>query len=351
MTVSGGGGRGEPTLVEHVLGLGGTRAQVEGLDDDELIALAGDLALTRGLDLDLAGLSARCGVDEDRIRALYASIGLPADTLPGFGSGDVELVSLATVDPTGIVDQVANELLRVAGTSLRRLAEAAVAAYVQDIEGANIERGEDPRVLADTNHASSALIVAFAATLGTMYRHHMWLAVQQQRSGQDGVATRELTRAAVGFVDLVGYTRMSRTLEPAALRELLDGFERRAFEVATTHRGRVVKSIGDEVMVTAPTIEAVARIVLDLVAAFGGEPHTRPRGGISAGEVLFRLGDLYGPVVNVAARLAAVASPGEVLTDVGVVDPAALSLQAAGPRELKGFDGPIEVYSVGLAAP
>ena len=99
-------------------------------------------------------------------------------------------------------------------------------------------------------------------------------------------------------------------------------------------------------MFTAPDLESVAAIALDLVTSFGEEPSTRPRGGISAGEVMFRLGDLYGTVVNTAARLVDAASPGQVLTDVDSLDATHLALTPDGTRELKGFDGAIEVWAV-----
>ena len=172
------------------------------------------------------------------------------------------------------------------------------------------------------------------------------VAVRDQRSGQDGIAARDLIRVGIGFVDLVGYTSISRTMSPNELMALVEDFERRAFEVAAQRGGRIVKSIGDEVMIAAPDHETVASIAMALVSGFGDDPATRPRAGVSAGEVVFRLGDYYGPVVNVAARLAAVAAPGEILTDVGERGSGRVTLTPAGRRELKGFDDPVEVWSV-----
>jgi adenylate cyclase len=116
------------------------------------------------------------------------------------------------------------------------------------------------------------------------------------------VADRELARLAIGFVDLVGSTTMQAALDPAALGEQVSQFEARAFDVTTAGGGRLVKFIGDEIMVAAIDPVAGVRIVGDLVAAFT-EDGTQPRGGLVFGEVLFRHGDYYGPVVNLAARL------------------------------------------------
>ena len=336
-------------LVEHLIRLGASEAQVAGLDDHALIGLAGDLALGDGLDLTLAELAGRSGVSVERAGEIYRTLGLDVDGLAGFGQGDVELISLWATDESGVVDELAEELLRVAGTSVRRLAEATVAAYVQDVENHPGRRGLDPVELADLNMFSSGLVLTFADTLGTVFRHHMWSAVRRQRSDQQGVAQPELIQAGVGFVDMVGYTPISQRLQPEELMALLDDFERRAFEVATEHGGRIVKSIGDEVMVASSDLESVATIALALVESFGGDPANRPSGGVSAGHVMFRMGDLYGPIVNVAARLADVASPGEVLTDLAMADTETIALRSAGSRTLKGFDEPVDVWSVGLS--
>jgi class 3 adenylate cyclase len=90
------------------------------------------------------------------------------------------------------------------------------------------------------------------------------------------------------------------------------------------------------------------RIVADLVAAFTDDG-TQPRGGLVFGEVLFRHGDYYGPIVNLAARLVDAAIPGEALVDRTVVE--ALKdddqvFEPAGRRMLKGFDEPVAVWSL-----
>ncbi len=272
-------------------------------------------------------------------------MGLRTDELAGFGDGDITLTRLIVEDTSGIVDTVGPQLLRVAGSSLSRLAEATVAAYVQDVE----DRDDATRDLiaeADQNAVASMLVLVLGDALPTVFRHHMWTAIHRQREAQSGIAAPEIVRLAVGFVDLVGFTSMSRFATPADLIATVEDFERRAFEVAHQRGGRIVKSIGDEVMIAASDVDTVAAIALDLIGSSGDDPAVAPRGGVSAGEVLFRLGDYYGSVVNLASRLTAEAVPGEVLTDVPPSPSAGMSIQPAGRRSLKGFDDPIAVWSV-----
>lgn len=336
----------DPSLEDFVRSRGATAAQMQGLDDNDLIGLAGDLAASSGQDLDLGQLAESGGTDVETVRRLYNAVGLDVDSLAGFGESDVALLNLFTSDPSGIVEHAADELLRVAGVSLRRLAEATVAVYVQDIENEpGLDRGDLIR-LAEMNSLASELLVDFAERVGMLFRHHMWVAVHQQRTGQREVLEPQLMRAGIGFVDLVGYTPISGRLGPGDLAAYIDSFERKAFDIAHSHGGRVVKSIGDEVMFTAPDLDATARIALNLVRSFGEDHGTAPRGAISGGDVMFRLGDFYGPVVNLAARLVDAAESGQVLTDVGSSGSDVIDLDSAGSRDLKGFDQPVDVFVV-----
>ena len=73
-----------------------------------------------------------------------------------------------------------------------------------------------------------------------------------------------------------------------------------------------------------------------------------PRGGVCFGDVIARHGDYYGKVVNLASRLAELAIPGEVLVDSDTAASASgsIAFRPAGYRLLKGFDNPIEVFSL-----
>ncbi len=108
---------------------------------------------------------------------------------------------------------------------------------------------------------------------------------------------------------------------------------------------RIVQSIGDEVMIASDDHATTTKIALELIASFAGHESIQPRRGVGAGEVLVRLGDYYGPIANMAARLVDVAAPGEVLTDRAPSATDEVELRPAGTRELKGFDHPAPVWS------
>ncbi len=339
----------DPHLVAYLTDLGASPEQLADLGDDDLIGVAGDLQLAAGLGLDLDALAHETGCSADDVRSVYGMLGLQPEDLAGFGEGDVALVSLITADASGVIDEVGTQILRVAGTVLARLAEACVAAYVQDVELQG-DVAPDLIAMANQNAMATSLALALGDHLPTVFRHQMWTAVRRQRVLQAGVADREIVRLAIGFVDLVGFTSLSRLASPAELIGTIEEFERRAFESASRHGGRIIKSIGDEVMIAASDATVVATIALDLIDSIGDDPSVSPRGGVSAGEVLFRLGDYYGPVVNLAARLASEAVPGEVLTDQPAMNSPDLLAQPAGRRSLKGFDEPVAVWTIAPAS-
>jgi len=334
----------EPRLLAHLAKLGATDAQTSDLDDDDLIGLAGDLQLGSGLPLTLDDVARQAGCEREDVRAIYEGLGLRVDDLAGFGDGDVALVSLVAHDTSGIIETVGTQILRVAGSALSRLAEATVAAYVQDVEHRDDAR--DLIAEADQNAFASTLVLVLGDMLPTVFRHHMWTSVRRQRVAQHGIADPEVVRMAVGFVDLVGFTSFSRFASPAELIATIEDFERRAFETAHRLGGRIVKSIGDEVMIAASDARTVSAIACELIDTTGDDPSVAPRAGVSAGDVLFRLGDYYGPVVNLASRLTAEAVPGEVLTDQSTDVGPDMALQPAGRRTLKGFAEPVRVWTV-----
>ena len=120
----------------------------------------------------------------------------------------------------------------------------------------------------------------------------------------------------VGFADLVSYTRLSRRLAQRDLGRLVQRFEGLAADVVTTGGGRVVKTVGDEVLFVADNPVSGAVIALSLSEQFGADellPEVRV--GLAHGPVLRSLGDVYGSTVNLASRLTAIAQPGTVMTD------------------------------------
>ncbi|WP_209325321.1 adenylate/guanylate cyclase domain-containing protein [Brevibacterium renqingii] len=121
---------------------------------------------------------------------------------------------------------------------------------------------------------------------------------------------------AVGFIDLVSFTRLSQQMEPRQLANMVQEFQGMAYNIVATGGGRVIKTVGDEVFFAASTPLAGAEIAMTLMERVtAAEDLPQARVGFVWGRVLSRLGDIFGSSVNLAARLTAVADPGTIFTD------------------------------------
>ncbi|MCC3768858.1 adenylate/guanylate cyclase domain-containing protein [Streptomyces sp. UNOC14_S4] len=123
-------------------------------------------------------------------------------------------------------------------------------------------------------------------------------------------------RLAVGFADLVGFTRLTRRLEEEELGELVEAFETTAADLVAAHGGRLIKTLGDEVLYAADDAGTAAEIGLRLIETMTHD-ETMPelRVGMAFGTVTTRMGDVFGTTVNLASRLTSIAPKDAVLVD------------------------------------
>jgi class 3 adenylate cyclase len=167
-------------------------------------------------------------------------------------------------------------------------------------------------------------------------------------SGSDG-STRGFL-----FSDLRGYTHLVDTRGAVEASHLLGRYRAIVREVVTHHGGAEIKTEGDSFYVVLPSASSALRCGLDILSACkepadGGEAIGLGI-GIHAGESVAHEGDFVGSAINIAARICALASPGEVLV-TGTIRELTRSIVPAGfvfvgRRRLKGLDQPVEVFRV-----
>lgn len=165
----------------------------------------------------------------------------------------------------------------------------------------------------DTAAHLEALASDLEQLLVYSWRRQFAAAVDQLTNDLGSASTGAL---AVGFADLVSYTRLTQRLQQRELGVLVERFEGLTSDVVTAGGGRVVKMVGDEVLFAAGDPFSAAIIALSLSEAMAVDdvvPDVRV--GFAHGLVLRRLGDVYGPTVNLASRLCSLAQPGVVVTD------------------------------------
>src|SRR3954447_8957881 len=219
-----------------------------------------------------------------------------------------ELVKLGILSP----DRQA-ALVRTWGRSFARLAEWQTT-LLTDIA----LESDDP--VAQITELASEVLPRVESLQSYVWRRH--LASAGARLMAADAAGSSTSRLAVVFVDIVGFTSRSKELGDSELVQWLEYFEGACSGLVVDHGGRVIKNIGDEVLFVAEDAARAADAALTMTAR-GSDPDDdfpEVRAGLAFGDVVSRLGDVFGPTVNVAARLTSVARPGSVLVDEGAHD-------------------------------
>ena len=170
-----------------------------------------------------------------------------------------------------------------------------------------------------------------------------------QGPGGDGYA-RDI--ATVAFVDLAGFSAITEVYGDTSAIELLQLFETMVAEALDGH-GPPIKWIGDEAMLGLPDPEAALRVLGRLLPACRAEARLPlVKAGVSHGPVIRRGSDLFGATVNLAARIAGVAAPGQMLATQPVADAAAaqgIALRPLDPVTLRSVATSVPLFAIELA--
>ena len=319
------------------------RAQSEGW----LPLLALDRLVTPGRAAhDVAEVATLAGADEDRLRSLWRAVGFP-DVPVGlrvFTDADVEAARLALDGAFARRADFGTVLrhVRVISSAMARVAAVLAENYGDTVRALRAE-GVDDETIAwwiVEGFAAEELTTLLVYTARLQLRAAAWRRMSLDAAPDIAVA--------IGFADLAGYTELSAELDPARLTEFVDTWEELAYDTVARHGGRVVKTIGDEVMFAGLSAQ-VARIAVALRDEAGALDLPAVRSGIASGMVVARDGDYYGPVVNLASRLSEIAPPGGIYASASLRGDLAsddsFSWSAAQTHSLRSI-GPVPVYSL-----
>ena len=162
--------------------------------------------------------------------------------------------------------------------------------------------------------------------------------------GQTGIAS-------IMFTDIVDSTALAAAVGDIAWSRIIKHHLDQMARLVTDHGGRMVKSLGDGTLCSFPSASAAltaARRIQQRMEAAESEPRLRLRIGIHTGDIVEAQGDYLGTVVNKAARITAVARPGEIrvsdATRAMVGSASGLEFSARETVSLKGFEGEHGLY-------
>ena len=303
-------------------------------------------------------LSAQTGIPLELLMVVREVFGFaephPEDTLHHNELSVVPLLQLQL--SKGFHPVVIERWLRVYGDSLRRIAEAEAAWWNSEVEMAllasGMTEGEMLQAQADLGSQMTPLIEQVLLAIYHGQQEHTWsqVFVEHVESAleQAGLYRRLDRPPAMCFLDITGYTRLTEERGDEAAAELaarLAGLVRRS---SLEHGGTPVKWLGDGVMFYFREPKDAVLAALEMAEVVGRQGLPPAHVGIHAGPVVFQEGDYFGRTVNLAARIAEYARPGEVLVTQEVVDAAdggPVAFTEIGPVELKGIPGPLRLHT------
>jgi class 3 adenylate cyclase/pimeloyl-ACP methyl ester carboxylesterase len=159
--------------------------------------------------------------------------------------------------------------------------------------------------------------------------------------------------AIILFTDLADSTALTARLGDARARDVLRAYERIVRDALHTHRGAEVKALGDGFMATFSSASRALDCAVAMQRVFAtthqAEFPMRVRIGLNAGEPVAEAQDLFGTAVNLAARIAAHATPGQILVSDVVRQLAAgktFTFTPQSPTTLRGFEDPVQLHEV-----
>jgi adenylate cyclase len=311
-----------------------------------------DLFPPRGETRSLEEAAELSGLEPALVERIWTSVGFPAPSGDEVSDDDLQLLRyIAAALGAGFPLVAFLQLVRVYGQALARIADAEVRLFHLYVHEPLIQDGVPNLEMAEEMEGLARELLPLASPI----MDHVHQRYLQHFLDQDIVGHMELevetggdldlgrVRVAIAFADLAGYTRLT---EEAGEEEAVDIIERFVEAVQDTlpDDARVIKTIGDEVMIVGSDASAV----LDWAVGFQQLQKERPlpRIGIHQGLTLYRDGDYYGRAVNLAARVGARAAGGEVLVTRPLVEAAGahLEFEHIGEVKLKGFSESTELF-------
>jgi adenylate cyclase len=312
-------------------------------------AIAGD-----GPRYSAREIATRSGLGLELALAFRAALGIPyGDDLDERVGTDADLD--AAIRTKAILDAgfPVEEMLRnarVVGMATARVAEANRELVVRNLTSP----GDDERQLAERLVGT----VEFLLPMGTEFLDYAFQANLLEQVKRDVIGATDLASGDIGgvvertvcFADLVEFTSLGEEIAPEELGAVVGRFEELATGTAAAPV-RLVKTIGDAVMLVSPEAEPLVTQALALVAAAVAEGDQFPvlRAGIATGPTLPQSGDYYGRSVNLASRITGIARPGSVLIDTPTreaIGEDRFTYSFAGERKLKGIDARQKLFRV-----
>lgn len=299
-------------------------------------------------------IARRTGLEMELLQRLWRALGmaLAAPSEPAYNDSDLEAAErVKAFRDAGLDDDAILEISRVTARGMMP-----VAATIRNVFASTFLRaGDDERTLAlRLAEASRGLTPMLGPTLEHILNVQQRSFIRQAAVDASALASGQMPESsdvAIGFADLVGFTKLGEQVAPGALGDVAERLEELTRDLVEPPV-RLIKTIGDAVMLqsweTGPLVAATLALVRR--AEDMAEDFPQLRAGISSGEAMERGGDWFGRPVNLASRITAIARPGSVLVDQPAREAAGDGYEwsFAGKRRIKGVDEDVALHRARL---
>jgi adenylate cyclase len=305
-------------------------------------------------------VSERTGIPLDLLMVVREAIGL-AQPAPDDRMRDDEMAIIPHLElqvAEGFRPLAIERLLRVIGDSTRRIAEQEGAWWHSEVIEPALAAGKGSEGMSNPEFADRLTPLAEQAVIAMYHAHqtHFWTANiiegMEIVLAEAGLHSRLERPPAICFLDITGYTRLTQERGDDAAADLATTLARLVERSSVRYGGRPIKWLGDGVMFYFRDPGPGIRSALEMVDGLAGAGLPPAHVGLHSGPVLFQAGDYFGQTVNLTARIADYARPGEVLvseTAATTSQEADISFVDIGEVELKGVAGTTHLMRAQLA--
>ncbi len=344
---------GHARLVARLRDRGHSLKDIRAATDDGRLAFGyvEELFPRDGRVYSLGQAAEETGLEPALIERIVTTLGWSPSQAQMLSEDEIQLLRyVSAVLAAGLPLVAMLQLVRVYGQAMAQVADAEVRLFHLYVHEPLMRSGSDGLEMAEEMQTlTRELLPLSSPVMDHVHQRYLQHFVEQDVVGHmetdlDGAAV-ELgrLRVAIAFADLAGYTRLT---EEEGELQAVDAVERfvEAVEITLPDDARVIKTIGDEVMVVGSDPAALTDWAVGFQRLQSERP--LPRIGIHYGGALYRDGDYFGRDVNIASRVAARSAGGEVLVTRQVVDAAGshLDFQRIGEVRLKGFTESTEIF-------
>ena len=249
--------------------------------------------------------------------------------------------------------------LHVFGDAARRGSEAAMSVYSEAVErAADGTAGLPPTETYERFLQPWARFARLVPELGAwLHARHLGAAIdtwsvaetERQLAATGFVPERQVEPPAIAFIDLTGFTRLTEESGDREAAQVAMAFASLAGRVAEDRGGRLVKPLGDGVLLRFASAQAAVEATLEVLDRLGPAGLPRGHAGIASGSVIVREGDVFGRTVNLAARISDRAQAGQLLatsTLAAALSGEGLDHEPVGSVSLQGIPDPIELAHI-----